>query len=47
LFDRPKLTVGCSANGRRRRLVTYITTLRDFIVFESMIGIQNCWFTVN
>jgi len=26
-------------------LVTYVRTLRDFIVFESMMGMRNWWFT--
>jgi hypothetical protein len=36
LFDRPKPTTGCSANGRRRRNVTfivffcYMSTVKNF-----------------
>ena len=46
LFDRPKPTVGCSANGRRRTNIMYtfqITVLIQFLVsfpcFEHLVFI--------
>jgi len=32
LFDRPKPTVGCSANGRRRRKLQPIQQIRSVII---------------
>jgi hypothetical protein len=33
LFDRPRPTAGCSANGRRRRLLIELVVLTVVVVF--------------
>jgi hypothetical protein len=38
LFDRPKPTVGCSASGRRRKLIENVKKISKLYI----VGIEQC-----